>query len=368
VHVGRGAGCGLRRRFSHDIDVMGIFVVLVGFIAHRTSQCVRLSLHKGLPTFCIRCAQSLSSDTAGCIADTAQYSDVAWHAIDIGEPNAESRLIPIFAGADAVIHLAWALQPNHDEATMRRTNVFGTTHVLAAAAAAEVSQVVVASSVGAYSVGPKRRRVDESWPTGGVHSSHYARFKAINERAMDEFELEHPEIILTRLRPGLIFQKAAAVEVAGLFLGRNFPTRWLSSIRPKVLPVPSQFIVQAVHATDVADAYWRAVDRRAGGAFNVAAEPVLTPELIAIAFGADRQVPLRASVLRALMNVTWRARIQSTDPGWLDLATSVPVMSIERARTVLGWSPEITSVEAMAEIVDAMGDRTNEPASDPLRG
>jgi UDP-glucose 4-epimerase len=141
--------------------------------------------------------------------------------------------------------------------------------------------VVVASSVGAYSLGPKRRRVDETWPTGGVHSSHYARFKAINERAMDVFEREHPGIVLTRLRPGLIFQRAAGAEVAGLFLGRSFPTRWLQAVRPKVLPLPSQLIVQAVHATDVADAYWRAVERRAGGAFNIAAEPVLTPDLIA---------------------------------------------------------------------------------------
>ena len=201
------------------------------------------------------------------------YSNVAWHSIDIGDRGSVDALRQAFTGADAVIHLAWALQPNRDESAMRRTNVFGTARVLSAAADAEVSQVVVASSVGAYSVGPKRRRVDETWPTGGVHSSHYARFKAINERAMDAFELTHPQITLTRLRPGLIFQRAAGAEIAGLFLGRNFSTRWLQSVRPKVLPLPSQLIVQAVHATDVADAYWRAIERRAGGAFNIAAEP-----------------------------------------------------------------------------------------------
>jgi UDP-glucose 4-epimerase len=296
------------------------------------------------------------------------YADVAWHSVDIGDRDSAGALRQAFAGADAIIHLAWALQPNHDEAIMRRTNVFGTARVLAAAAEARVAQVVVASSVGAYSLGPKRRRVDEEWPTGGVHSSHYARFKAINERAMDDFEREHPEIVLTRLRPGLIFQRAAGAEVAGLFLGRSFPPRWLQSVRPKVLPLPSQLIVQAVHATDVADAYWRAVERRAGGAFNVAAEPVLTPDLIARAFGASRTVPFRFRVLRALVNASWRARIQATDPGWLDLATAVPIMSTERARAVLGWSPAISSTDAMAEIVNAIADGANESASEPLRG
>jgi UDP-glucose 4-epimerase len=301
--------------------------------------------------------------------DTAvPYRGVAWRTIDVGEAASVVALQQAFAGADAVIHLAWALQPNHDEPTMRRTNVVGTSNVLAAAAAVGVPQVVVASSVGAYSVGPKRRRVDESWPTGGLPSSHYARFKAINERAMDAFEAAHPEVIVTRLRPGLIFQSGAGAEIAGLFLGRQFPTAWLQRMRPAVLPLPSQFIVQAVHASDVADAYWRAVERRAPGAFNIAAEPVLTPELIATSAGSTRTIPFRAYVLRALMDLTWRARIQASDPGWLDIATSVPVMSTERARTVLGWSPAITAAAALTEMVDAVADRTNRPASDPLRG
>jgi UDP-glucose 4-epimerase len=301
-------------------------------------------------------------------ASVAPYSDVAWRSIDIGSPDAETSLVQAFAGADAVVHLAWALQPNRDEATMRRTNVFGTSRVLAAAATAGVAQVVVASSVGAYSLGPKRRRVDESWPTGGVHTSHYARFKAINERAMDEFESTHPDIVLTRLRPGLIFQRGAGREVAGLFLGRHFPTRWLQAARPKLLPLPSQLIVQAVHATDVADAYWRAIERRAAGPFNIAAEPVLTPELIARAFGASATVPFRFRVLRAVVDATWRARLQATDPGWLDLATAVPVMSTQRARTVLGWSPAVSSVDAMSEMVDAIADGATVDASAPLRG
>ncbi|HEX3733042.1 MAG TPA: NAD-dependent epimerase/dehydratase family protein [Mycobacteriales bacterium] len=299
---------------------------------------------------------------------TPPYRHVSWQAVDIARVDAESKLRQAFAGADAVVHLAWALQPNRDESAMRRTNVFGTARVLAAAADAEVAQVVVASSVGAYSLGPKRRRVDESWPTGGIHTSHYSRFKAINERALDVFESEHPDIILTRLRPGLIFQSDAGAEIAGLFFGSRFPTRWFRQFRPGVLPLPSQFIVQAVHASDVADAYWRAIERRAAGAFNVAAEPVLTPVLIARAIGAKSTIPFRAAVLRAIVDMTWRAGIQATDPGWLDLATALPIMSTERARRELGWSPAVSSVEAIAEIVDAVADRSNKAESAPLRG
>lgn len=298
----------------------------------------------------------------------APYSGVDWHSIDIGREHSRRLLDDTFAGADAVVHLAWALQPNRDEAAMRRVNVGGTARVLEAVAAAGVAQVVIASSVGAYSFGPKRSRVDESWPTGGIPTSHYSRHKAANERALDLFESDHPEIVVTRLRPGLIFQREAGLEVTGLFLGRHFPTRWLAVTRPAVLPLPSQAIFQAVHASDVADAYWRAIDRRAAGAFNIAAEPVLEPALIASTFGARRTIPIRAHVVRALMQASWSLGIQQTDPGWLDIATSVPIMSTERARSELGWMPMIPATEALAEIIDGMADRTRVSASGPLGG
>jgi len=294
------------------------------------------------------------------------YRNVAWHSIDVGADDAQGMLRRAFAGADAVIHLAWAMQPSHDEKRMWQTNVRGTANVLAAAAEAGVKQLVVASSVGAYSVGPKRRRVPESWPTGGVPTSSYARHKAINERAMDAFELDHPDILISRLRPGLVFQRAAGSEIARLFLGRLVPVGLLRTARPRVLPLPTGFVVQAVHADDLANAYWLAVERRASGAFNIAAEPVLTPPLIATAFGADRTVPFRAHVLRLIMEVTWRAGIQPTEPGWLDIATAVPVMSTERARRELGWSPSITATDALAEVVDGMAAGDGAPGSAPL--
>jgi UDP-glucose 4-epimerase len=296
------------------------------------------------------------------------YSGVQWHPVNVGDAAAPRLLEDIFRGADAVIHLAWALQPNRDESAMRRANVTGTANTLAAVAAAAVPQVVVASSVGAYSFGPKRSRVDENWPTGGVSTSHYSRHKAANERALDRFEEAHPGIIVTRLRPGLIFQRDAGLEIAGLFLGRLFPTAWLGAFHPKVLPFPSQGIFQAVHASDVADAYWRVIERRAAGAFNIAAEPVLDPAAIAAVLGAQRTIPVRARVVRALIELSWRLGIQQTDPGWLDIATSVPIMSTERARRELEWVPKVSSTDALAEIVAAVADRSRHAGSGPLGG
>ncbi|MEF2978986.1 NAD-dependent epimerase/dehydratase family protein [Subtercola sp. YIM 133946] len=298
----------------------------------------------------------------------APYAGVEWHAVDVGAPDAAAELLPLLAGADAVVHLAWALQPNHDEAAMWATNVEGTAAVFAAAAAAGVRHILTASSVGAYSPGPKHRRVDEAWPTGGIHTSHYSRQKAANERAIDLFESEHPGILVTRMRPGLVFQRRAAAEIAGLFLGPLLPTGWLTVVRPPIVPLPSQTIFQAVHASDVADAFWRAIDRGAPGAFNLAAEPVLDPPTIARAIGARRSIPVRAGVARLLVGLTWRLHLQPTNPGWIDIATTVPLMSTDRARTVLGWVPTVSSTDALAEIVEGVGEHSRLISSPPLRG
>ncbi|MCS5717801.1 NAD-dependent epimerase/dehydratase family protein [Herbiconiux sp. CPCC 205763] len=297
------------------------------------------------------------------------YSSAHWHEIDISRAAAADRLRSVFTGADAVVHLGWALQPNRHEATMASTNVRGTRAVLDAVAAADVPQVLVASSVGAYSFGPKHTRVSEDWPTGGVQSSHYARHKAINERAMDAFERAHPGVVVTRIRPGLVFQPDAAREIARLFAGPLVPVPLLGLLRRlPALPLPTSLVSQAVHADDVADAFWRAIDRRAGGAFNIAAEPVLGPAEVAEALGVPRAVPLRRQVLRALVDVSWRLHLQATDPGWIDLATSVPVLSTDRARAVLGWEPTVSSTEALRQLVDAFAaDRGHRPSAS-LRG
>lgn len=293
------------------------------------------------------------------------YDGVQWHAIDVGDADARPRLAEALRGSDAVVHLAWALQPNHVERALWRTNVKGSAVALEAAADAGVPHVLVASSVGAYSPGPKSRRVNEDWPTGGLPSSHYARHKAINERMMDDFEMAHPSITLTRLRPGLVFQAAASSEIARLFAGPFVPRALLGRLRLPIVTLPSQLISQVVHADDVADAFWRAIQRQQGGAFNIATEPVVTPEVLANALGG-RPVPIRSAVVRALMWATWKARIQPSDPGWLDIATNVPVMSTERARALLGWSPTVSSPEALQELLSGLAREDAEAGSPPL--
>lgn len=279
---------------------------------------------------------------------------------------AHDDLVSRFRGADAIVHLAWLIQPSRDRALTRLVNLDGSRRVFEAAAAARVPALVHASTVGAYSPGPKDRRVDERWPTGGVRTSFYSRDKSDVERLLDAFEREHPQMRVVRLRPGLIFKADAASEIRRLFAGPFLPTSLLRRGLIPVVPRMQRLVFQGVHSLDVGDAYRRAVLSDARGAFNVAADPVLDPAELGRLLGA-RPVDVSPRVLRTAMDLSWRLRLQPSPAGWLDMALAVPLMDTTRAREELGWSPAHTAGEALLELVDAMrrGDGLPTPPLQP---
>lgn len=115
-----------------------------------------------------------------------------------------------------------------------------------------------------------------------------------------------------RLRPGLIFKREAATGIRRLFIGPLLP------------------------------------------------RPLVRRELIP--FVPD--VPRCAS--RRSTRATSATRTGSRC-GWIDLALSVPTMDTTRARRVLGWKPEHTSVQALLELLDGLRDAADFPTP-PLAG
>jgi UDP-glucose 4-epimerase len=275
-----------------------------------------------------------------------QMPKVEWATADV----AEDELVPLFSGADAVVHLAWAIQPSRDEATTERINVEGSRRVFEAVARAGVGALVYASSVGAYSPGPKQRRVDESWPVDGIPTSFYSRHKAAVETILDAFERREPDVRVVRLRPGLIFKAEAASEIRRLFAGPFLPGFLVRKQLVPAVPRVPRLRFQAVHSRDVGEAYRQAVVRDVEGAFNIAAEPEIGVEELRELFGA-RSFPLPAGALRAAADLTWKLRLQPSSPGWIDLALGVPTMDTSRARELLGWEPKVTSLQALDELL-----------------
>jgi nucleoside-diphosphate-sugar epimerase len=289
-------------------------------------------------------------------APAATFPKTGWHVADVSRDD----LTGILRNADVVIHLAWMIQPSWDERKLEQNNVAGSERVFRAAADAGVRAIVYASSVGAYSPGPKQDRTDESWPTAGIPTSVYSRQKAAVERRLDAVEDEARGIRIVRLRKALVFQRAAGAEIHRYFLGPFVPRALVRPGLLRVIPRWARLRFQAVHSADAGEAYRLAVVGTARGAFNVAAEPVLDSSELARLFAAMR-APLPQSIARAALALTWRLRLQPTDPGWLDMALAAPLMDTSRARRELGWSPRHRADEALLELVGGIRDGAGLP-------
>ncbi|MEO7261110.1 MAG: NAD-dependent epimerase/dehydratase family protein [Jatrophihabitantaceae bacterium] len=290
----------------------------------------------------------------------APYSGASWHSVDLAEADAAARLAPAFAGVDTVVHLAWAFQPSHNLDYLHRLGVGGTAAVLQTAQAAGVRHLIHMSSVGAYSRAPGRR-VEESAAREGIPSLAYSQHKAEAERLLDAYQRTAGEsaMLVSRLRPGFVVQPDAASALLRYGLPGFVPARIVTLL--PILPLDRKLSIPLVHSDDLADGVVRVIERRAAGAFNFAAEPPVTRDDIAAALGA-RPVQLPAKVLSLLAGLGWHARLQALDPGWIDLAFSVPLLDTSRARTELGWTPAIDSRAALRMTIQAMADRRGAPS------
>jgi nucleoside-diphosphate-sugar epimerase len=260
-------------------------------------------------------------------------------------------------GADAVVHLAWALQPGRRPDDLRRVNVGGTGSIARAAAAAGVAHLVHLSSLGAYAPGAVGQQVTEDWPTTGIPSAQYSRDKCEAERVVREIAARHGDLTLTVVRPTLVLQPDAGSEIARYFLGPLLfgAARLLPGSVARLLPLPLPAVsVAFVHADDVADALVRILGRRAAGPFNLAAEPLMDAAALARALGT-RRVPVPALALRTAVQAAFAAHVIPTEPGWVDIGQRAPALDSTRARRLLDWTPEHRGDEVLARFVAALG-------------
>ncbi len=297
--------------------------------------------------------------------EVAPYDGVRWFSADLGTAESEPVLAEFLDGVDVVIHLAWALQPGRQPDRLRLVNVDGTRRVAQAAVAAGVRQFLHMSSIGAYAGGAVGQKVTEDWPTTGIPSSQYSRDKSEAERVVRQVVGRASGPVLSIARPTLVLQPQAGSEIGRYFLGPILfgAVRLLPGAVARVLPLPlPKVAVSFVHADDVADALERIADRRVPGPFNIGAEPVLDSEGIAKALGS-RRVPVPAFAVRAALHAAFAAHLVPTEPGWLDMGTSLPALDTTRARKLLDWAPFHRSDEVLPQFVAALGTGVGGPGA-----
>jgi hypothetical protein len=136
--------------------------------------------------------------------------------------------------------------------------------------------------------------------------------------------------------------------------------------------------VQFVHEDDVVEAIARLLLGRHEGPFNLAGDGVMTLRECAATIGMPiRRLPLRA--YRGLARLMWTLRFVEAPPGSIDFYLDPWVMSNEKLKRTLDWTPRYTSretfeitrlgsarVEASAGAAPLAGGRADAPRGERL--
>ena len=249
------------------------------------------------------------------------------------------------ARADVLVHLAFILNPVHDERLMYDVDVNGTHNVLDAASAAGVEQVLVTSSTSAYGAFPDNPvPLTEEDPVRGVPDFSYARDKAEADRICQLWAAEHPDRVMTIVRPSIVLGPNVDNYLVRLWTRQPFQAD-LGNL---------DGLIQFVHEDDLVDAITRLLEGRHAGAFNVAGEGFMTYRECAELAGLKvRRLPL--PLARALSRVSWRLHASEAPAGQIQFALFPWVASNEKLKRTLGWTPAHTSREAFETAMRAKG-------------
>jgi UDP-glucose 4-epimerase len=249
------------------------------------------------------------------------------------------------ANPDVLVHLAFILNPVHDEGFMYDVDVNGTHNVLEAAADAGIGQVLVTTSAVAYGAFPDNPDpITEDHPVRGVARFSYARDKTESDRIVQLWALQHPDVITTIVRPCIVFGPNVDNYLVRLWTKQPF------TVDAGNLDGTIQF----VHEDDVVDAISRLLLGRHAGQYNLSPEGLMTLRECAEAL----ETPIRKMpfwLYQGIAKLMWRLRASEVPPGQLDFARYPWIVSNEKLKQTVGWTPKHTTRETFDITMRAHG-------------
>jgi nucleoside-diphosphate-sugar epimerase len=277
---------------------------------------------------------------------------VQHHQRDIREPGLDA----LFAGCEAVFHLAFVVLNHLPRAEFDSINVGGSKNVFEAAARAKVPYVLYTSSVASYGVVPGHPDpIDERTPRRHQPDFPYAATKNEVEAFLDVFEPAHPEMAITRLRPAII-------------IGPNGTGPTDDQLRHHVWVMSSEHGMPLVWQDDVVQAAILAFQKRARGAFVLAADEAMAGNRLAAAAGWHC-VRVPSGVRRRLglgLAKLGKFRKLTLDPSWLIHLDVRMRFSSQKARDELGWRPECPTCVSILQRYAALVPSQATPAQEAL--
>ncbi|HYU59230.1 MAG TPA: NAD-dependent epimerase/dehydratase family protein [Solirubrobacterales bacterium] len=247
---------------------------------------------------------------------------------------------------DALIHLAFLLNPIRDEGRMYDIDVNGTLSVLWAASDAGVEHVLVTSSASAYGAWPDNPvPIAEDHPVRGQPDFSYARDKAEADRLCQLWAADHPDRVMTIVRPTIVF---------GPNVDNYISRSWEISFMPIMDGVEAE--LQLVHEDDVVSALTSLLDEKAAGAFNLTADGTMTWRESAELVGLKTREMSFKTVYR-IYSWAWKLHAPNVESpaGNLHFLHHPWIVSNEKLKATTGWEPQYDTRQTFELTMRAKG-------------
>jgi UDP-glucose 4-epimerase len=264
----------------------------------------------------------------------------------------------LVTGADVVVHLAFIILGAGEES--RQVNVEGSRNVFEAAAAAQATRVVYASSVAAYGFPDGvDGLITEDVPALGHPRHPYSAHKAEVEEVLDG-ALAGSDTDAYVFRPCIVAGPQAPLlvnQIPYVRLSGRLPAavRALFDQVPVLRPViPDPGVpFQLVHHDDVASALKAGVlGRGEPGAYNLAGPGEITMRDLADELGYYT-VPVPDLAVEATAEVVARLPFLPDEATWIEAVRRPVLMDTAKARRLLRWRPRHDARETLHETVAA---------------
>ena len=241
---------------------------------------------------------------------------------------------------ETLVHLAFIVEPMHDEERMYDVNVNGTLNILRICEELKIGHVIVASSGTAYGAWPDNPEpLKEDDPIRVYPPTfNYAHHKGLNEQHCAEFMRKHPDVVFNVVRPCVVYGPNT----------QNYLSRYFAKMPFVPLADGRDPNLQFVHEDDVAELFSLLIEKRIPGAFNVAGDGVVRSSQIAAMLGKRaRRVPRR--LYYGVVWAFWRLKLKAIEapPGIVDYTSYPWVLDTTRAKELLGWKPKFTSKDTL---------------------
>lgn len=262
---------------------------------------------------------------------TAVHPRVDYKQIDLGDDD----LVSVFAGADAVVHLATVTSAASANPAEAELELAITRRVLDGMALAGVGHLLVMSSAmvyGAWEGNPVP--LTEAAPVRPNPDFAWARQRARIEQLAQEWRGPRDGASLSILRPSAVVTDDELGQLAGT----------LHAARVGVA-AEGDPPVQYLHVDDLAEAVVTCVTARYDGVVNVAPDGWISPDALADLEGPTPRLRVPTWAARIVSALRWRSGLAPTPPGVVPYTTSSWVVSNDRLRG-LGWRAGYTNEEA----------------------